>query len=170
MQSEKEMTELTPNHIEKTPAGGIDWKAEALRTARLLADAERIIAEYKAQAIEAARQSAQSAPETHGPLPSGEVDLTVMSDCSGAGAEWQPIETVPRDGRDVLVMRDIWPGTESGRAEECNGHNTYVAAWWGSEWVCYMDQVQDPRCPIEPTHWMPLPDPPIVQTRASDPQ
>jgi len=71
--------------------------------------------------------------------------------------EWQPIETAPRDGRDVLVMRDIWPGTESGRAEECNGHNTYVAAWWGSEWVCYMDQVQDPRCPIEPTHWMPIP-------------
>jgi hypothetical protein len=90
-------------------------------------------------------------------------------------SEWQPIETVPRDGRAVLVMRDIWPGTESGRAEECNGHNTYVAAWWGDnaidgEWVCYMDQVQDPRCPIEPTHWMPLPDPPIVQTRASDPQ
>ena len=78
--------------------------------------------------------------------------------------EWQPIETAPRDGRDVLVMRDIWPGTESGRAEECNGHNTYVAAWWGSEWVCYMDQVQDPRCPIEPTHWMPLPFPPAVQT------
>jgi hypothetical protein len=44
-----------PDHIEKTPAGVIDWKAEALRTARLLADAERIIAEYKAQAIEAAR-------------------------------------------------------------------------------------------------------------------
>jgi hypothetical protein len=45
----------TPSHIEKTPAGIIDWKAEALRTARLLADAERIIAEYKAQAIEAMR-------------------------------------------------------------------------------------------------------------------
>ncbi len=33
---------------------------------------------------------AQSAPETHGPLPSGEVDLTVMSDCSGAGAAQTP--------------------------------------------------------------------------------
>ncbi len=52
----------TPSHIEKTPAGIIDWKAEALRTARLLADAERIIAEYKAQAIEAARQSARAPP------------------------------------------------------------------------------------------------------------
>jgi len=49
-----------PDHIEQTPAGIIDWKAEALRTARLLADAERIIAEYKAQAIEAARGVAQT--------------------------------------------------------------------------------------------------------------
>ncbi|MES3041818.1 MAG: hypothetical protein V4730_11805 [Pseudomonadota bacterium] len=76
---------------------------------------------------------------------------------------WQPIETAPMDATAVLVMRDIWPGTDSGRAEECNGHNTYVAAWWAAEgdgsgaWVCYMDAVCDPNCPIEPTHWMPLP-------------
>ena len=49
----------SPSHVEQTPAGCIDWKMEALRTARLLADAERIIAEYKAQAIEAARGAAQ---------------------------------------------------------------------------------------------------------------
>lgn len=77
---------------------------------------------------------------------------------------WQPIETAPMDGCAVLVMRDIWPGTALGRAEECNGHNTYVAAWWAKEgsdgmgrWVCYMDAVFDPTCPIAPTHWMPLP-------------
>lgn len=79
---------------------------------------------------------------------------------------WQPIETAPRDGTAVLVMRDIWPGTPSGRAEECNGHNTYVAAWWAGEndgrgaWVCYMDAVCDPHCPVDPTHWMPLPPAP----------
>lgn len=78
---------------------------------------------------------------------------------------WQSIETAPRDGTAILVMRDIWPGTESGRADGCNGHNTYVAAWWADEgvsgvWVCYMDQVHDPICPIEPTHWMPLPSAP----------
>lgn len=80
--------------------------------------------------------------------------------------EWQPIETAPRDGTAVLVMRDIWPGTNSGKAEECNGHNTYVAEWWAGErdgagaWICYMDAIQDPECPVEPTHWMPLPAPP----------
>jgi len=81
---------------------------------------------------------------------------------------WRTIESAPRDGTAILVMRDIWPGTKSGRAEECNGHNTYVAEWWGDEgdesegrWICYMDAIQDPECPIEPTHWMPLPMPPI---------
>lgn len=80
--------------------------------------------------------------------------------------KWKPIETAPRDGTAVLVMQDTWPGTKSGRAEECNGHNTYVAAWWAGEhngagaWICYMDAIRDPECPIDPTHWMPLPAPP----------
>lgn len=84
---------------------------------------------------------------------------------------WQPISTAPRDGTAVLVMSDDWPGTPSGRAEECNGHNTYVAEWWEAEsdddegeWVCYMDMPSEPRCPIEPTHWMPLPKPPMHET------
>ena len=46
---------------------------------------------------------------------------------------WQPIDTAPRDGTAVLVMRDIWPGAKNGRAEDCNGHNTSVAAWWEGE-------------------------------------
>ncbi len=76
--------------------------------------------------------------------------------------KWQPIETAPKDGTAVLVMRNDWPGSPTGHATECNGHNTYVAEWWGGEnrWVCYMDMVQDPACPITPTHWMPLPEPP----------
>ena len=79
---------------------------------------------------------------------------------------WRSISTAPRDGRAVMVMRDVWPGTPSGRAEECNEHNTYVAAWWmneskdGGRWVCYMDWPSEPTCPIEPTHWLPLPPPP----------
>ena len=82
---------------------------------------------------------------------------------------WQPIETAPRDATAILVMRDIWPGARSGRAEECNGRNTYVASWWPDErggrgaWICYMDAVLDPECPVEPTHWMPLPALPGAQ-------
>lgn len=79
---------------------------------------------------------------------------------------WRPIDSAPRDATAVLVMSDDWPGTPSGRAEECNGHNTYVAQWWADErdgagaWICYMDAIRDPECPIEPTHWQPLPPPP----------
>ena len=86
---------------------------------------------------------------------------------------WQLIETAPRDATAILVMRDIWPGARSGRAEECNGRNTYVAAWWPDErggqgaWICYMDAVLDPECPVEPTHWMPLPDAPGAQPAPS---
>lgn len=78
---------------------------------------------------------------------------------------WQPIDTAPRDGSALLVMRDDWPGAENGRAESCTNHNTYVAGWWkGDEaWICYMDQVQEPQCPVVPTHWMPLPPPPSQQ-------
>ena len=93
-----------------------------------------------------------------------------MNFTGGADMTWEPIETAPMDGTAILVMRDIWPGTDSGRADECNGHNTYVAAWWGKEgsdslgrWICYMDSICDPECPVEPTHWMPLPPPPILQ-------
>ena len=89
---------------------------------------------------------------------------------------WQPIETAPRDATAILVMRDIWPGARSGRAEECNGRNTYVASWWPDErgghgaWICYMDAVLDPECPVEPTHWMPLPALPGAQPAPSIPE
>ncbi len=82
---------------------------------------------------------------------------------------WQPIETAPKDGTDILVMCDIWPGTKSGRAEECDSINTYVAGWWeddeggGGAWICYMAATLNPECPVEPTHWMPLPLPPMLQ-------
>jgi len=79
--------------------------------------------------------------------------------------EWQRIETAPRDGVAILIMNNDAPGNESGHAETCCEHNTYVAAWWanegdGGEWVCYMDRIEEPICPIDPTHWMPLPVPP----------
>lgn len=61
---------------------------------------------------------------------------------SAAMREWQPIETAPQDGRSFLV----------GRA--------------GSEWVdraCFMDaHLLIVGGKWEPTHWMPLPDPPCL--------
>lgn len=74
---------------------------------------------------------------------------------------WRPIETAPRDGTAILLMRNIWPGIPGGFARKCDFTNTCVAGWWQSEgrgaWVCYMSLPNDPACPFEPTHWMPLP-------------
>lgn len=81
-------------------------------------------------------------------------------------SQWRTIDSAPRDGTAILLHDNEAPGLPGGRAANCNGHNTYVAAWWAGEnhgqgaWICYMDAVLDPQCPIEPTHWMPLPEVP----------
>lgn len=64
---------------------------------------------------------------------------------------WQSIETAPKDGTSVLL------------GEFFKGYNTepYVASWGnlakeGYKWVGADCDV----CPFDPTHWMPLPEPP----------
>jgi hypothetical protein len=68
-------------------------------------------------------------------------------------SEWQPIETAPRDGTDVLVYvpKPHWhypPPATPGVFE----------AWYGyGKWKIDTD---DNGTWVEPTHWMPLPSPP----------
>lgn len=86
--------------------------------------------------------------------------------------EWQPIETAPKDGTSVLIHNAIAPGLPGGVSQECWAGNTCVAAWWASsgngKWICYMDAVEDPQAHFEPTHWMPLPSPPLSRKEASE--
>ena len=59
---------------------------------------------------------------------------------------WQPIETAPRDGTEILVI------------ESAGG--CYVANWQSLDgWVWAYDNMDGPTC-TNPTHWMPLPEPP----------
>ena len=53
-------------------------------------------------------------------------------------AEWQPIETAPKDGTRVLVVED----------------GEYHVAWWRQGWTRAGD---DYDIAMEPTHWQPLP-------------
>lgn len=67
--------------------------------------------------------------------------------------EWQPIETAPKDGT------PIWLYTASG---QCEGY------WNYGEWVqdaiyCTYDGTGGPAFECSPTHWMPLPPPPVHQ-------
>lgn len=83
---------------------------------------------------------------------------------------WQPIKTAPKDSTSILVMNNDEPSSLGGLAETCWAGNTAVAAWWGGEdgWVCFMDMVQDPMLHFEPTHWMPLPEPPKDEIDAQE--
>lgn len=69
-------------------------------------------------------------------------------------SKWQPIETAPRDGRQVLLS-----GSWDGRAWVWQGWFDHEdeRGWFaaGSHWTDAYDGSLE-----HPTHWMPLPPPP----------
>jgi hypothetical protein len=73
---------------------------------------------------------------------------------------WQPIETAPKDGTPILVAdaKSVEVGVWQEETEddtECGVVTIpgFDAGWWGSEWQPGGKQ---------PTHWMPMPDPPAA--------
>lgn len=90
--------------------------------------------------------------------------------------EWQPIETAPKDGTDVIVRcyaagaefvhiawyrsKDEWE--ESG--QYCGGWDSL--ADWEGWWSYVRTSVSQERLEgwHAPTHWMPLPAPPKATT------
>ena len=69
---------------------------------------------------------------------------------------WQPIETAPRDGTEVLVCRVY----EGGQARYAVAYNYDDGNGWrdmGDLGWAGMTNDDDNR----PTHWMPLPEPPV---------
>lgn len=76
--------------------------------------------------------------------------------------EWQPIETAPKDGTDILV---VYPTHFVGRPSG----DFSIVRWENNKWIAQADGQRaieaqnDFRteyiCPFF-THWMPLPSPP----------
>lgn len=72
--------------------------------------------------------------------------------------EWQPIETAPKDGSCIILG---W----------CGGYDSCPGFWMGNpkenywEKVGWYDEADRGAVltakPMEPTHWMPLPPPPL---------
>lgn len=62
--------------------------------------------------------------------------------------EWKPIETAPKDGTAILVYwrfdthKFIHPAI-------------FIAGLWVHDWD------RDESVALEPTHWMPIPEPPV---------
>jgi hypothetical protein len=64
-------------------------------------------------------------------------------------SEWQPIETAPKDGQPILVWRDSGVHIMRWRIRRDDGNG-----FW-DEWHVGVRHLK-----IQPTHWMPLPEPP----------
>lgn len=77
------------------------------------------------------------------------------------GMNWQPIETAPRDGSDVLLFFPL------DGLDHRNHARTVICFWRLNEtypatsgWVFQGRAVRAYSSIYQPTHWMPLPEPP----------
>lgn len=76
--------------------------------------------------------------------------------------EWQPIETAPNDGS-VCIVYDS--GVNFPRPET---NNIWLARIYSKSSWCSLDESTENgyasgHFGLKPTHWMPLPKPPIVK-------
>lgn len=71
------------------------------------------------------------------------------------GANWQPIETAPKDGTKVLAWADNPCWSEPAIAFWGRSNPLNMAEWLGGH--CSIRHID------QPTHWMPLPPPPQVE-------
>jgi hypothetical protein len=67
--------------------------------------------------------------------------------------EWQPMETAPRDGTDIIV----WDGEIRTLTHWDKASHVPIYGWLTL--VCHDPEDMDLMDPT-PTHWMPLPEPP----------
>lgn len=71
-----------------------------------------------------------------------------------AGADWQPIETAPKDRTDILIAG----GTYSVRDyPDLKFSGVGIAFWDRDHWHGNEDNAHDEWCRHQPTHWQPLP-------------
>lgn len=64
--------------------------------------------------------------------------------------EWRPIETAPKDGKDIL----LWSPRINPKWDDV----VFVAGWFNGSWVAVSGATW---AEDEVTHWMPLPKPPL---------
>lgn len=77
-------------------------------------------------------------------------------------SEWQPIETAPKDGTRVLVYGTYQWEDYLDRQQTGAVTAYYIAAdFWDDEDIGWVLISTNPyRDRAQPTHWMPLPEPP----------
>lgn len=84
---------------------------------------------------------------------------------------WQPIETAPKDGTEVIGVFS----NDYGYQSTPTVYGPWTMAWRHGEWQSSWDEAQVVESmsdfgttmkslDLEPTHWMPLPAPPALTT------
>jgi hypothetical protein len=71
--------------------------------------------------------------------------------------EWHPIATAPKDGTRVLVAG----GTRGCEYSWCEFYGAKVKDTAVVKWDSVTEQFVDGELHYNPTHWMPLPAPPV---------
>ena len=68
-------------------------------------------------------------------------------------SKWQPIDTAPKDGTDIVLVKEDDPDAEAEFA---------IGQWFVAGWCFMSTPIGDLPALIgfTPTHWMPLPEPP----------
>lgn len=68
-------------------------------------------------------------------------------------ADWKPIETMPRDGKEYLIATKLRSGVGKMECSKCSYlDGTKFDKWWV--------RTTTHNAPTEPTHWDHLPEPP----------
>jgi hypothetical protein len=70
-------------------------------------------------------------------------------------AEWQPIDTAPRDGRQILLYQPEEGGCIGPEDFEL-GYYIFAGRWVVNAWYCTEYEAFEKS----PSHWQPLPEPP----------
>lgn len=68
--------------------------------------------------------------------------------------DWQPIESAPKDGTRVLCWNKEWEAPESG-------------CLYGPSWAANSLAADKGGWKYQPTHWMPLSEPPLPHNKDS---
>lgn len=76
---------------------------------------------------------------------------------------WQPIETAPKDGTEVLLGGVSTPFANGVNPAWVDIGSFEERGYCGSCWYSSATDRDGDRLDCDPTHWMPLPEPPEVK-------
>lgn len=77
--------------------------------------------------------------------------------------QWFPIVTAPRDGTEVILCKimDFYKSSDPINEK----YDFAIAGWDQDDWMIYSS---DDVIFHDPTHWMPLPEPPVLEEKKDD--